>query len=73
MPGKIASPIVVDLGRTRGANIRQFSEGVGQLVDDVEQVMRLVRQDAGPQDQTKVFVPIIAVYRRARGDRNQGS
>ncbi len=67
---KVAAPIVVDLGRTDAAKIRQFGDGAGQLVDDVEEVMRLVRLDAGPQGTNRVFVPVVAVYTRADGRRS---
>jgi hypothetical protein len=61
---KVAAPIVIDLGRTRQATIRQFRAGTGQIVDDVEEVMRRVRLDLGPQDAARVFIPIVAVYTR---------
>jgi hypothetical protein len=70
---KVAAPIVVDLGRTRAAKIRQFGNGAGQLVDDIEEVMRLVRLDAGPQDPSRVFIPVVAVYTRVDGGRNEDS
>lgn len=71
MRGKVAAPIVVDLGSTRDAKIRQFGDGTGQLVEDIEEVMRLVRLDAGAQDPTRVFIPVVAVYTRADGSRDE--
>jgi hypothetical protein len=67
---KVAAPIVVDLGRTGQATIRQFGAGTGQIIDDVEEVMRRVRLDVGAQDAARVFIPIVAVYTRVerRGD-----
>jgi hypothetical protein len=68
---KVAPPIVVDLGRARPAKIRQFGTGAGQLADDVEEVMRLVRLDLGPADANRVFVPVVAVYTRVDAGRDE--
>ena len=70
MRSKVAAPIVVDLGRTRDAKIRQFGDGAGQLVDDVEEVMRLVRRGAGADSSNRIFLPVVVVYRRARRDES---
>jgi hypothetical protein len=64
----ITLPIVVSLGRTRDEQVELLRQGGGQLVEDVEEVMRLVRQNAGPDCGNKIFLPIVAVYRRARRD-----
>ena len=61
----VAPPIVIDLGRVLGREIEMLREGRGRLVEEVEEVMRLVRQRANPDDNvTRIFLPIVAVYRR---------
>ena len=66
----IARPIVVDLGRISSDKIDRLRQGDGQLLEDVEEVMRLVRLRADPDKSNRIFLPIIAVYRRARRDGN---
>lgn len=61
----VAPPIVIDLGRVLGHEIEMLREGRGRLVEDLEEVMRLVRLRANPDDNnTRIFLPIVAVYRR---------
>jgi hypothetical protein len=62
----IALPMVVDLGRTQDAQIDLLRQGGGQLLEDVEEVMRLVRRNTDPDSGNKIFLPIVAVYRRPR-------
>ena len=62
----IALPMVVDLGRTQDEHIDLLRQGDGQIIEDVEEVLRLVRRNANPDSGTKIFLPIVAVYRRAR-------
>jgi hypothetical protein len=64
----VTTPIVVDLGRTRDELIRQLHSGAGRMVEDVEEVMRLVRLNAGPERRNRIFLPIVVVYRRADDD-----
>jgi hypothetical protein len=60
----IALPIVVDLGRTQDKHIDLLREGDGQILEDVEEVLRLVRRNANPDGGNKIFLPIVAVYGR---------
>jgi hypothetical protein len=70
----VTTPIVVDLGRTRDELIQQLRSGDGRMVEDVEEVMRLVRLNAGPERRTgperrnRIFLPIVVVYGRAEDD-----
>jgi hypothetical protein len=41
-------------------------EGQGQVAEDVEEAMRLLRQRAGPDRADRVFVPIVVLYTKAR-------
>jgi hypothetical protein len=60
----VTTPIVVDLGTTRDELIQQLRSGAGRMVEDVEEVMRLVRLNAGPECRNRIFVPIVVVYGR---------
>jgi hypothetical protein len=62
----VVRPIVVDLGRPSDVQIEELRQGSGLLVEDIEEVMRLVRGAAGADGGNKIFLPIVAVYRRER-------
>jgi hypothetical protein len=56
----ILAPIVVDLGEVREPQITELFEEKGQLLEDVSQVLRLVRAAEKPDD--RIFFPVVAVY-----------
>jgi hypothetical protein len=68
-PMKVGLPIVVDLGRARDAHIGELRQGGGRLAEDVAEVMRLIRLNADPASRKKIFVPVVAIYTRARDGR----
>ncbi|HSG39240.1 MAG TPA: protein kinase [Thermoanaerobaculia bacterium] len=69
------APVLVDLGKVKGKVVRQFKEGRGELVGEVQQVLADVRQSLGPEAATRELVPIVIVYRkkRKRGGRGGGN
>lgn len=66
-------PVLVDLGTVRKRTVREFKEGCGPLVDDVQQVLADVRQNLGPDAATKELVPIVLIYRKKRKGKKGGS
>jgi hypothetical protein len=60
------APILLDLGKVKGKAVRQFKEGRGELVGDLQQVLADVRQNLGPDAATKELVPVVVVYRKKR-------
>jgi hypothetical protein len=62
----VAPPIVVELGKISHGEVRKLREGQGQVAEDVEEAMRLLRQKAGPDRANRVFVPIVVLYTKAR-------
>jgi hypothetical protein len=62
---KVKSPIVVDLGKTRRADVDELRNCAGRLVEDVEQVMRLVRADLDAQDDKRILLPLVVIYSKA--------
>ena len=66
------APVLVDLGKIKGKSVRQFKEGRGELVGEVQQVLADVRQSLGPEATTKELVPIVLVYRKKRKRRSGG-
>ena len=67
------APVLLDLGKIKGKTVRQFKEGRGKLVGEVQLVLAEVRQNLGPEAAGKELVPIVVVYRKkARGRRRGG-
>jgi hypothetical protein len=60
----VKSPIVIDLGKTRDENVDQLRIGAGPIVEDLEEVMRLVRLNAGAEGEKRIFLPVVTVYGR---------
>jgi hypothetical protein len=58
----ISTPIVIDLGNVRNAEITELFEGAGQLQEDVNEVLRLVYLNTADKLDNRVFLPVIAVY-----------
>jgi hypothetical protein len=65
----VTPPIVVDLGKASDDEIDLLMQGTGPLVGDIEEVMRLLRRDTGPQTGNRVFLPVVATYMRDDDDR----
>jgi len=61
----IASPIVIDLGVAREMDIKELLHGTGKLLEEVEQVMRLVRERTAQESSKGVLIPVVAVYTKA--------
>ena len=59
---KIATPVVVDLGKVRHEDIEQLRQGGGRLREDAEEVMRLVRAKVEPNGAKSLLLAIVAVY-----------
>ena len=58
----VTPPIVVDLGKVSDDEIDLLMQGTGPLIEDIEEVMRLLRRDTGPQTDGRVFLPVVATY-----------
>ena len=48
MRPNVAPPIVLELGKISRDEVSKLREGQGQVAEDVEEAMRLLRQKAGP-------------------------
>jgi hypothetical protein len=60
----VARPIVIVLGRCTDAQIAELRAEGGVLAEDVEEAMRQVRGAVGADGGNKIFLPIVATYRR---------
>ncbi len=66
------APILLDLGKVKGKTVRQFKEGRGKLVGDLQQVLAEVRQNLGTDAANKELVPVVVVYRKKSKRRRGG-
>jgi hypothetical protein len=55
-------PIVVELGDVADADLAALTSGTGRVADEVEEVMRLVRERCGTSHDGKILVPVVAAY-----------
>ena len=62
----VAVPIVVDLGKISDQAIDELLGGGGQIIDDIEEVLKLIRVRADLPVGNRLFLPVVAVFRRKR-------
>ena len=67
----VTTPIVIDLGKTRRKRIKALKRGKGKLVDEVRDVVGLVREDLGEEAGGRTLVPVVVLYRRRRRKRKR--
>lgn len=73
MRSNVTAPVVVDLGTAEEQQVRELRGGTGRLVEELEEVLRLVRRDVDSGGGQRTFVPIVAVYTPDREDRDEES
>jgi hypothetical protein len=59
-----ARPILIDLGKIKGKVVRQFREGRGELVGEIQHVLAETRKNLGAEATGKELVPIVLVYKK---------
>jgi hypothetical protein len=69
MAGKVAAPLVIDLGRIEREDIDQLGSGSGTILDDVDMGMAFVRQRIDLGDGERVLLPMVVVYTREEDAR----
>ena len=65
----IQTPIVVVRGKPKSKRIKELKRGEGKLMDEVAEVLELVRSDLGDRLAGKELVPVVLIYRRKRRPR----
>ena len=69
MTASSATPIVVDLGKTKRKSIKRLKQGQGKLMEEVDEAVARVKAGLGDDGDDKVLVPVVIVYRRKRKKR----
>jgi hypothetical protein len=62
----VTRPILVDLGKVRGKQVKRLKRGQGKLWDEVLDVCEEVSHQLGEEAEGKVLVPVVMVYRKKR-------
>jgi hypothetical protein len=58
----ITRPIVIELGEVGDAQLSELLGAGGQLREEIQEVMRLVREGTAHEDRAQTLLPIVAVY-----------
>ena len=70
---QVTQPIIIDLGRQKAKNLKEFKQGEGQLWEDVQAVVDKVHEDLGETAEGKVVIPVVVIFekkpKRPRLDR----
>lgn len=64
-------PIVVNLGKAKGKDLKALQHGMGPLEAEVKQALEQVLAELPPEQlKGKLIVPVVAVYKKKRNDLN---
>ena len=69
LAGKVALPLVVDIGQIEREDIRQLGIGTDRVLEDVDMAMSLVCQHIESDDGDRVLLPMAVVYTRNEDER----
>ncbi len=61
-----SAPVLVDLGRKRGKQLKQLKRGEGPLVDELADVIEQVREQLAGDLEGKTILPVVLIYERRR-------
>ncbi|MFQ5435838.1 MAG: hypothetical protein ACE5FD_13250 [Anaerolineae bacterium] len=63
---EVATPVIVDMGKTKTKRIKRLKKGKGPLMDEVVDVLDEVAEALGDELDGKMMVPIVIVYKEKR-------
>ena len=70
---QVTQPIIIDLGRQKAKDLKEFKKGEGELWEDVQAVVDKVHEDLGETAEGKVVIPVVMIFekksKRPRLDR----
>ena len=66
-------PIIIDVGKVKRRDLRDFREGHGTLAHEVTTALEETRKSLSPEAAKKDLVPVVLVYRKRRRRRKKGS
>ena len=66
VPGEVAAPIIINLGKQRRKRIKDLKRSRGVLFDEVLETVAQVNGQLGADGAGKVLVPVVLIYREKR-------
>lgn len=66
-------PIIIDVGKVKRRDLRDFREGHGTLAQEVTAALEETRKSLSPEAAKKELVPVVLVYRKRQRRRKKGS
>ncbi len=63
---EVATPVIVDMGKTSAKRVKRLKKGKGPLMDEVVDVLDEVAEALGDELNGKTMVPIVIVYKQKK-------
>jgi hypothetical protein len=61
---QVTQPIIIDLGRQKAKDIKEFKKGEGKLWEDVQAVVDKVQDELGETAEGKVVIPVVLIFEK---------
>jgi hypothetical protein len=61
---QVTQPIIIDLGRQKAKELKEFKKGEGKLWEEVEAVLEQVQDELDETLEGKVLVPVVLLYEK---------
>ena len=66
---EVATPVIVDIGKTKAKHIKQFKKGSGPLMDELVDVLDEVAEALGEELDGKIMVPVVLLYKEKKKNK----
>ena len=61
---QVTQPIIIDLGRQKAKDLKEFKKGEGKLWEDVQAVVDKVQDELGETADGKVVIPVVLIFEK---------
>jgi len=61
---QVTQPIIIDLGRQKAKNLKEFKKGEGKIWEDVQAVLEKVQGELGETAEGKVIIPVVMIFEK---------
>ena len=61
---QVTQPIIIDLGRQKAKNLKEFKKGEGKIWEDVKAVLEKVQGELGETAEGKVIIPVVMIFEK---------
>ncbi len=61
---QVTQPIIIDLGRQKAKDLKEFKKGEGKLWEDVQAVVDKVQDELGETAEGKVVIPVVLIFEK---------